>query len=193
MAQRDIGCESCGAVLPMMISSFSADMPNVWHPGKKCPMCGSEKFYPVIPITDTDRAQEPEVSLKRRLLTNPWTGVAALGLTIVVVLLVIFWPRHRTDRGEKVLFFCDKCQEVFYAAKGSTTPVKCPECGERAGYRAAKCVRCSLVYSYNEKQCPYCKETKRKMLETLDEVEAARRDHQAYVKRQREMEENAYQ
>ncbi|MBN1916553.1 MAG: hypothetical protein JW889_01485 [Verrucomicrobia bacterium] len=190
MAQRDIGCEGCGAVLPMTISSFSTDTPNVWHPGKRCPMCGSEKFYPVIPITDTDRAQEQEVSLKRRLLTNPWTGIAALGLTILVVLVVVLWPRHSGDRGAKVLFFCSNCQEVFFAKSASMPPVKCPKCGERAGYRAAKCLKCSLVFSYGEKQCPYCKETKKPLvLETLDQVDAAKTAHRAYVKRQQEMEQ----
>jgi DNA-directed RNA polymerase subunit RPC12/RpoP len=193
LAQRDIGCEDCGAVLPMMISSFSADMPNVWHPGKKCPMCGSERFYPIIPITDTDRAQEPEVSLKRRVLTNPWTGVAALGLTIVIVLLVVFWPRHRGDRGEKALFFCGKCQEVFFARKGATPPVKCPKCGERAGYRAAKCTNCGLVYSFGQDRCPYCGASGHMPLETLEQVDAARAEHKAYVRHQQELEENADQ
>jgi hypothetical protein len=175
----------------MEISSFSTDKPNVWHPGKKCPMCGSDKFYPIIPITDTDRAQEEPVSLKRRLLLNPWTGVAAVVLTIAVVLLIVFWPRHKGDRGEKVLFFCDKCEEVFFAKKGAMPPVKCPECGEYAGYRAAKCAKCSLVRSYSrdETKCPYCGETSRKPLETLEDVEKAKQEHAAYVKHQQEMEE----
>ena len=192
MAQRDIGCEGCGAVLPMTISSFSTDKTSVWFPGKKCPMCGSEKFYPVIPITDTDRAQEPEVSLKRRVLMNPWTGIAAVGFTVVVILLVIFWPRHRGDRGEKVLFFCDKCQEVFYASKGSTPPVKCPKCSERAGHRAAKCSKCSLVYSRSKTRCPFCGETQRGVLNTPEEAQAAMKAHEEYVKRLQEMQEDEY-
>jgi len=186
LAQRDIGCEDCGALLPMQISSVKLDKPNVWYPGKPCPMCGSEKFYPVVAITETDTRQEQPASLKRRLLINPWTGIVALGVTIVVVLGVILWPRHRTDRGEKVLFFCDACGEVFLARKGATPPVKCPECGEKAAHRAAACVRCSRVYSYGRTTCPHCGYALRRKLDSADEAAKATKAHEEYLKLERE-------
>jgi RNA polymerase subunit RPABC4/transcription elongation factor Spt4 len=189
LAQRDIGCEACGAVLPMEISGYSVDKPNIWFPGKKCPMCGSEKFYPVIPITDTDRAQEQPTSIKRRLLLNPWTGIIALAVTIGVVLIVVLWPGRRMAES-KGLFFCENCKEVFSDSTSAQLPLKCPKCGERAGYRAAECTKCSLVYSYHEKECPYCKTKLRRMLSTLKEVEEARKKHEQYLKRQKEMEED---
>ena len=59
-----------------------------------------------------------------------------MAVTVVVVLGVIFWPEHRRDTGEKVLFYCEKCDKVFEAKKAATPPVKCPECHQRTGYRA---------------------------------------------------------
>lgn len=188
MALRDIACEDCNVVLPMEISSINLDKPNVWHPGKKCPMCGSEKFYPVIAITETDRQQAlQQVSMKRRLLMNPWTGVAAFIVTIVVVLAIIFWPRGAQESTEKALFFCEKCHALFFARNSLPRPVKCPECGERAGHRAAKCSRCSLVYSQHQKACPHCGEMSRTPVITLDEARQAMKDHEKYLKLEEEM------
>lgn len=186
MAQRDIGCEACGALLPMQISRLKLHKPNVWYPGKPCPMCGSEKFFPVVAITETDRRQEQPASIKRRLLINPWTGIVALGVSIVVVLGVIVWPKQRRDRGEKVLFSCQACSEVFLARKGSTPPVKCRECGERDAHRAAACVRCSRVYSYGRTKCPHCAYTLRRTLNSADEAAKATKAHAEYLKLERE-------
>jgi len=173
----------------MEISSYSVNKPKIWFPGRKCPICGSEKFFPVIPITDTDRTLEEPSSVKRRLLLNPWTGIVALAVTIGIVLIVVLWPGRQADRSE-VLFFCEKCEEAFFGKKSATMPVTCPKCGERAGYRAAQCTECSLVYSYNQKECPHCKKAlRRRMLKTLKEVAEARKKHQEYLKREREMEE----
>jgi len=192
VAQRDIGCEDCGAVLPMEISSIKLDKPNLWHPGKHCPMCGSEKFFPIIAVTETDRRQEEPAPLKRRVLMNPWTGIAALAVTIIVVLGIVLWPRSAADSGEKVLFLCDKCGEIFEEKKGSTPPVKCPKCNERAGHRAAVCVQCSNVYSYEAPQCPHCKTKPRRPLESADELAKARKTHAEYLKRE-ELENDEYE
>ena len=90
----------------------------------------------------------------------------------------------------QVLFFCDNCQEVFLGSKNATQPVTCPKCDKQAGYRATECTECSLVYSYNQKECPHCKKAlPRKMLKTLKEVAEARKKHQEYLKREKEMEE----
>lgn len=191
MALRDVGCEDCGALLPMEISSIKFEKPNVWYPGKHCPMCGSEKFYPVVAITETDKRREQPKSLKRRLLLNPWTGIVALVVTVAVVLGIIFLPKRRGDAGEKVLFFCEANGEVFLDSKGSTPPLKCPECGERAGYRAAVCTRCSLVYSYNQKECPYCKSPSRRPLKTMQEVAELKKAHDEY--RKQELEDNEFE
>jgi RNA polymerase subunit RPABC4/transcription elongation factor Spt4/DNA-directed RNA polymerase subunit RPC12/RpoP len=188
VALRDVACEDCNMVLPMEISSFNQDKPNVWYPGKKCPMCGSEKFYPVIAITETDRQQAlQQVSLKRRLLLNPWTGVAAFIVTIIVVLAIVFLPRHAGESSEKALFFCEKCHALFFARNSLPRPVKCPECGERAGHRAATCVRCHLVYSYGQKKCPHCGSTSCTPLMTLEEAAQAMKDHEKYLKLEQEM------
>ncbi len=177
----------------MEISSINLDKPNVWYPGKRCPMCGSEKFFPVIAITETDKRSEEPVSFRRRLLLNPWTGIGALALTLVVVFGIIFWPRHRGDRGERALFFCEECGKVFLARKGSTPPVRCTECGEKAGYRAAVCTKCSLVYSYHQKECPHCKSKLRRMLKTPEEANEAGKAHREYLKLEKEMEEDEYE
>jgi DNA-directed RNA polymerase subunit RPC12/RpoP len=188
LALRDVGCEACGTLLPMEISSVKLDMPNVWYPGKRCPMCGSEKFFPVIAITETDTRPREPTSLKRRLLLNPWTGVIAAVVAIAVVLGILFWPKHRADTGESALFYCEACGQIFSAKKSSTQPVKCPECGARAGYRAAVCTRCSLIYGYNKLRCPYCGSRAGRPLETMDEVAKLKKAHQEY--RKQELENN---
>jgi RNA polymerase subunit RPABC4/transcription elongation factor Spt4 len=192
VAQRDIGCEDCGAVMPMQISAINLDKPNVWYPGKKCPMCGSEKFLPVIAITDTDREAERPTSFKRRLLVNPWTGIAAIAVTMVVVLGVMFWPHHRRDTGEKVLFYCEKCDKVFYGRKAATPPVKCPTCHQRTGYRAGACDKCSLVYSREHKRCPHCGNEYRRVLNTPEEAAQARKQHQEYLRQEKEAENDEH-
>jgi len=185
---RDVACEDCNVVLPMQISSFNLDKHNVWYPGKKCPMCGSEKFFPVIAITETDIQQaRQQVSLKRRLLLNPWTGVAAFIVTIIVVLAIVFWPRHPAATGEEVLFHCEKCHALFFAKSSLQKPVKCPECGARAGLRAAECAKCHLVYSFSQKPCPYCGSDDRALLTTLEQAAQAMKRHEEYLKREQEM------
>jgi len=188
LALRDVACEDCNVVLPMEISSFNLDKPNVWYPGKKCPMCGSEKFFPVIAVTETDRQQEQQQeSLKRRLLVNPWTGVAAFIVTIIVVLAIVFWPRHAAETSEKALFYCEKCHKVFFAKNSLQRPVKCPECGARAGHRAAVCTKCHLVHSYGQKRCPHCGSVDRTPLATVEQAAKAMKDHEEYLKLEREM------
>ena len=185
MALRDVACEDCNVVLPLQVSSFNQDKPNVWYPGKKCPMCGSEKFYPVITITDTDRqqARQQQVSLKRRLLMNPWTGVAAFIVTVIIVL----WPESAEVSTEKALFFCEKCHALFFAKNSLQRPLKCPECSERAGHRAAACERCRLVYSQHQKECPHCRSTSCTPVMTLEQATQARKDHEQYLKLEQEM------
>jgi DNA-directed RNA polymerase subunit RPC12/RpoP len=188
LALRDVGCEACGTLLPMEISSVKLDTPNVWYPGKRCPMCGSEKFFPVIAVTETDMRREEPTSLKRRLLLNPWTGIVAAIVAVAVVLGILLWPRHPHDTGEEALFLCEACGEIFHAKKSLTQPVKCPDCGQRAGYRAAVCMRCSLIYGYDKLRCPYCGSGSRRPLEKMDEVATLKKGHQEY--RQQEIENN---
>ncbi len=192
MAFRDIGCEACGAVLPMEISRVKLNKPNVWHPGKLCPMCGAEKFFPIIAITDTDTRQDKPVSIQRRLLLNPWTGIAALVVAIVVVLGIFLWPERRGDRGEQVPYSCGKCEAVFLARKSSSLPAKCTECDERAGYRAAVCTKCSRLYSYGPPHCPHCKSRSRLPLKSVDDAAQARKAHAEYLKLE-ELEDDEYE
>jgi RNA polymerase subunit RPABC4/transcription elongation factor Spt4 len=191
LTQRDVGCDACGALLPMEISSVKLNMPNVWYPGKRCPMCGSDKFFPVIAITETDTRREEPTSLKRRLLLNPWTGIVAFVVAVGVVVGILVWPRRAHDTGEKALFYCEADGDIFLAKKSSTQPVKCPRCGQKAGYRAAVCMKCSLIYGYDKLKCPYCGSTSRRPLKTMDEVARLRKAHEEY--RKQELENNEVQ
>jgi DNA-directed RNA polymerase subunit RPC12/RpoP len=185
---RDVACEDCNVVLPMEISSINLDKPNVWYPGKKCPMCGSDKFFPVIAITETDRQQErQQQSLKRRLLLNPWTGVAAFIVTVIVVLAIAFWPRHAGETGEKALFHCQECRALFLARNNLRRPLKCPECGARAGDRAVECAECHLIYSLGQDRCPHCGSRDRALLMTREQAGQAMKRHKEYLKREQEM------
>ncbi len=157
----DVRCEECGAVFPMMVGATDRKRNHTWHPGRRCPICGSEEFFPVV---KTDKF---EVKPLARWKVDRRVGIAA-GVVIVVFLIVgvVWYARVRPHReaGLKAVYVCDHCGNLFIRGVTGEVPKTCPSCGERAGYRAVQCLKCSLAYAWktgdsagDSPHCPRCK------------------------------------
>lgn len=164
---RDIACRSCSAVILMEISNSPTEMKKVWYPGKKCPMCGSQEFYPSI-VDETAPVRSPE---KKGWRYNPWYGIGALVIVIVVaplILLAIHLARRQKPPPPRtVVLVCAECQEIFEKeiSKGAP-PYECLKCKAKAAYQALYCKRDWTIFPWKSERggnntfprCPECGE-----------------------------------
>jgi hypothetical protein len=171
----DVRCEECGAVFPMMVGASERKQEHAWYPGKKCPICGSEKFFPVV---RTDRF-EPKPLAKWKV--DRRVGIAA-GVVIFVFLIVGFaWYVHERPHrkaGLRAVFMCDVCGKRFVMGVAGKAPKKCPECKSWAVYRAVQCQGCYEVYAWKAENwatdpptCPKCKSKSARLLIKLSDVQ----------------------
>ena len=171
----DIRCEECGAVYPMIVGQTERKEHHVWFPGKKCPLCGSEKFFPVV------KTVEPKPIAKWKV--DRRVGIAA-GVTAAVFLLIglIWYVHERPHRksGVKAVYMCEVCGERFLRSVKGKVPKKCPECKSLAGYRAVQCQACYRVYPWKAKDwgrdpptCPNpkCKSTVSRILRDFSDIQ----------------------
>ncbi len=171
----DIRCEECGAVFPMLVGATERKKGHAWYPGRKCPICGSEKFLPV-PKTD---GFEPKPIAKWKL--DRRIGIAAGVVIFVFVLIGLVWHFHERphrEGGLKAVYMCDKCGKLFLKWVTVKVPTKCPRCKERAGYRAVQCLKCYKVYPWKGSDnpseppvCPECKSRAAKILVRLSDIQ----------------------
>jgi NAD-dependent SIR2 family protein deacetylase len=155
----DVRCEECGAVYPMKVGTADRSKGHVWYPGKQCPICGSEKFFPVVKTDKFETKPIAKWKLDKRV------GIAA-GVVIGVFLIIgIVWTileKPHREAGLKALYICDVCGERFIRGVRGTVPKKCPECKNRD--RAVQCQNCLEVYPWkveeNPKEIPPCPKCK---------------------------------
>jgi DNA-directed RNA polymerase subunit RPC12/RpoP len=170
----DIRCEECGAVFPMIVGTTRRERDHTWHPGRKCPICGSEKFFPV-PKTD---GFEPKPIAKWKL--DRRVGIAAgvvIFVFVIIGLVLHFHEKPHREGGLKAVYMCDKCGKLFVRGVTRKVPTKCPECKERAGYRAVQCLNCYTVYPlkgsdapHQSQICPECKSRAARILVRLSDI-----------------------
>ena len=175
-ALKDIGCEDCGALFPMSIAKMRTDAPNTWFPGKKCPICGSEKFYPVIKTPEIEETEAKE-SIWATWKQNPWVGIGAAILVLIFIPLAIFLSRPKHEHGIRAIYMCEKCGYLFSASVRGAVPKKCPQCKNKSGYRARHCLKCHTIYFWKKTdgktekpECPKCKSTKAGIIENFEDV-----------------------
>ncbi len=169
----DIRCDYCGAVFPMIVGDTQRKDQHVWYPGKKCPICASEKFFPVV------KAVEARVLAKWKL--DRRVGIAAgvmAGLFLIIGLIWFLHERPHRKGGLEAVYACDSCGEQFVKSVTGKVPKKCPECKALAGYRAVQCMNCYQVYPWKAKDwatdhptCPKCKSKVSKILRQLSDIE----------------------
>jgi Zn finger protein HypA/HybF involved in hydrogenase expression len=171
----DVRCEDCGAVFPMIVGQTERKEDHAWFPGRKCPICASEKFFPVV---KTDKGEEKPLS---KWKVDRRVGIAA-GVTIVVFLLIgVIWYFHERPHrqaGRKALYICGVCGERFVSGVAGRVPKKCPKCKSWEGYRAVQCLSCYHVYLWKAKDwavdppiCPKCKSKVSKILNDFSDIE----------------------
>jgi Zn finger protein HypA/HybF involved in hydrogenase expression len=170
----DVACEDCGAIFPMIVGSAERRDQNTWYPGKKCPICGSAKFLPVVKTVEAVEKPLAKWKVDRRV------GIAA-GIVAGVFLIIGFvWYLHERPRrqaGVKALYVCEVCKERFLASVSGKVPKKCPKCKGRTGYRAVQCLNCYEVYPAKTKDwakdpptCPKCKSTLSQILRDFSDI-----------------------
>jgi len=171
----DVRCEECGAVFPMMVGKTERKQDHAWHPGKKCPICGSEKFFPVV---KTDKF-EPRPIAKWKIDRRVGITAGALIVVFLIVLLVGYIrARPHREAGLKAVYMCDVCGELFIKGVKGKVPKKCPECKNWAGYRAFQCLNCYTVYPSKPKDdpneaptCPKCKSKASRILVRFSDIQ----------------------
>ena len=202
---RDIACASCGAVLPMEISNSPTEMKNVWYPGKKCPMCGSQEFYPSItaePIVEQSAG-------KRGWRYNPWYGISAVAVAIIAAPLILL-AVHLSRRPEPapsraVVLVCADCGHIFEKEiSRERPPYKCLKCECKSAYPALYCKKDWTIFPWKTEdggsatfpRCPECGEVlpdSPALIGKMSEVADIQEKHKQYEvwKLLKEEEENA--
>lgn len=171
----DVRCEDCGAIFPMIVGKAERGEGHVWYPGRKCPICGSEKFFPLV---RTDKF-EPKPLAKWKV--DRRVGIAA-GIVIFVFLIVgLVWYLHERPHrrsGLTAVYMCDVCGELFVKSVRGKTPKKCPACKNWEGYRAVQCLNCYEVYPLKGKvnpndppMCPKCKSRSARIIVRLGDIQ----------------------
>jgi hypothetical protein len=157
---KDIGCRNCGAVLPMEVSNLVVDEKNVWFPGKKCPMCGSQEFYPSI------KPSEPvNVKSGKEWKYNPWYGIVAISIVVIFIPIYFFVLRGGSKSvSRNAILMCEVCKDIFPAQISGKPPFECPKCKKNVAYGALFCRYDFVIYPWKKDKdggsvypaCPVC-------------------------------------
>jgi hypothetical protein len=169
----DIRCEDCGAVFPMIVGEAQRKEDHSWFPGRKCPICGSEKFFPVV------KTVEAKPIAKWKL--DKRVGIAAGAVAGVFLIIGLAWFSHERPHqkgGLRALYMCEVCGERFVRSVTGAVPKKCPECKSLAGYRAVQCLSCYKVYPWKANDwasdrptCPRCKSKESRILRDFADIQ----------------------
>jgi Zn finger protein HypA/HybF involved in hydrogenase expression len=170
----DVACEDCGAVFPMIVGDKERKEQHAWYPGKKCPICASDKFFPVVKTVEAEEKPLAKWKVDRRV------GIAAAVVAALFLIIGLVWYFHERPRrkaGLKALYMCDVCGQRFLKSVTGKVPKKCPECKSLAGYRAVQCQNCFEVYPWKAKDwakdppiCPKCKSTVSRILADFSDI-----------------------
>ncbi len=170
----DVACDDCGAIFPMIVGDKERKNQHTWQPGRKCPICGSEKFFPVVKTAEAEEKPLAKWKVDRRV------GIAAVAVAGLFLIIGLVWYLHERPRrkaGVKALFMCDVCGERFLKGVAGIVPKMCPECKSRARYRAVQCQSCYTVYPWKAKDwarnpptCPKCKSERSRILQGFDDI-----------------------
>lgn len=188
---KDIECHHCGAVLPMEISNMSTSEKNVWYPGKKCSICGSQEFYPLI--KPSEPVQTVPVSGWRY---NPWYGIIAVSIVIILIPTWLFLSRKKNKPAPKnMMLICTECNETFEAKVEGNPPYPCSICDKKAAYIVLYCLDDYTLYPKKTLKgvesgfppCPECGKIRPGLISDrakLDEIRTERQHYEEWKKQQ---------
>jgi len=192
---KDVGCRNCGAVFPMELSNTPVESKGVWFPGKKCPMCGSQEFYPTI------KPSEPaNVKSKKEWRYNPYYGLIALGIVIIIIpVWLIASRRSGSVVSKNIVLVCSECKEIFEKKVVGAPPYECPKCFKEAAYQALYCPNDLFIYSRKAENgtqtsfpsCPECGAKKAGIIfkmSTVQEIKRKRKEYEEWKKMMKEKE-----
>lgn len=194
---KDIGCRHCGAVLPMEVSSFPTDEKNIWYPGKKCPMCNSQEFYPVIKPNEA-----ADVKTKKEWKYNPYYGIIAIAIVILLIPVWLIATRKSSrELSQELVLICAECKEVYKEEVSGKPPYKCSKCSKDAAYQALYCQDDWVIYPRTSGKkgisllppCPECGRNRGTIIFKISTVQEVRGKRKLYEewKKQAEGKENA--
>lgn len=188
---KDIGCRNCGAVLPMELSNEPVEEKNIWFPGKKCPICGSQEFFPTI------KQKDPvNVKTKKEWRYNPYYGLVALGIVIILIpVWVIFAKRSSKEILKNTILICEECKQISEKEVSGRPPYKCPKCLKKSAYQALYCPNDWKIYPRKPligdpsplPACPECGNKKSAIIFDMKTVQDVQRKRRAYQEWQDKM------
>lgn len=190
---KDIGCRNCGAVLPMELSNEPVEEKNVWFPGKKCPICGSQEFFPII------KQNSPvNVKVKKEWKYNPYYGLIALGIVIILIpVWLIFAKKSSKEVTKNTILICEECNEIYEKEVSGKPPYKCPKCSKNSAYQALYCPNDWTIYPRKPlpgdfsllPACPECGNKKSAIIFDLKTVQDVQNKRKAYEEWQNKIKE----
>ena len=118
---KDIACHNCGAVLPMEISNMPTEEKKIWYPGKKCPICGSQEFFPSIKSSGPVE-KEPVKGWRY----NSWYGISAMAVVVILIPVYFLLRRPATIAARTTVVSCTECDAASEAQVRKKPPYACP-------------------------------------------------------------------
>ncbi len=195
---KDIACHNCGAVLPMEISNMPTEEKKIWYPGKKCPICGSQEFFPSIKSSGPVE-KEPVKGWRY----NSWYGISAMAVVVILIPVYFLLRRPATIAARTTVVSCTECDAASEAQVRKKPPYACPVCKKRSAYVALYCQDDSTIYPWKVEEgmetayppCPECQKINPGLISDETQLKEIRnkRKHYEQWKKYIEEQQNAAQ
>jgi len=140
-----------------------------WSFGSKCPKCGSDKFFPVITVGQSEQHAQP--TARRAASPKPTKLIVTVLLFAVAIFALVL--RIKSTSQQKEFFqswtmICANCDKTFRekVVTSNVFPhITCPNCKQKTAFRAVQCRRCGTIFPLRsdlkkdptiDLQCPNC-------------------------------------
>ncbi len=140
-------CQACGTEVEVE-----------WTRGKKCPSCGSDKFYPVVRIDQLKAGRKPRGKLSQRPIGLVLAAVVFVAAVSAFILRVKQTSRPKDFQKTSAMICTNpECGEIFQL-KLKTSDVypkkRCPYCKMHTAFRAVQCRACLTVFGLDPDRKP---------------------------------------
>lgn len=141
-----------------------------WTRGKKCPGCGSDKFYPVVRVDQSKRGREPRAKLSQKPVGAILAVVVFVAAISAFILRVKQTSRPKEFQKTSTMICTNPDCEKTFQLKLNTSDVypkkRCPHCKMPTALRAVQCRNCFEIFGLDPDrrpdptlnlQCPHCR------------------------------------
>jgi DNA-directed RNA polymerase subunit RPC12/RpoP len=132
-----------------------------WTRGKKCPRCGSDKFFPVVRI-DQSAPVAPAPKARAKPSENPVRLI--LAVLVFVAAISAFLYRVKQTSTPKVFYKtstmictnpdCGKTFQLRLKTSEVFPKKRCPYCKMLTGFRAVQCRNCLTIFGLDPDRKP---------------------------------------